>query len=140
MIDLSVEKQVKIPFQDVDVMGVVWHGNYLRYFEEARAELLDKIDYGYLEMRNSGYSWPVVDVRIKYIKPLLLQQTVVVIATLLEHECRLKIGYEIRDAISGERLTKGYTIQVAVDINSREMCFTTPRVLCEKLRKIGCQE
>ena len=139
MIDLSVEKQVKVPFQDVDVMGVVWHGNYLRYFEEARAELLDKIDYGYLEMRNSGYSWPIVDVRIKYIKPLLLQQTVIVTARLLEHECRLKIGYEIMDSVSGERLTTGHTIQVAVDINSREMCFSTPPVFREKLRKLGCQ-
>ena len=42
MVDLTAEITIKIPFQDVDVMGIVWHGNYLRYFEEARAELMDK--------------------------------------------------------------------------------------------------
>jgi len=133
MIELKAELQLKIPFQDVDVMGIVWHGNYLRYFEEARAELLDKVDYGYFQMKASGYAWPIVDARVKYIKPLHLQQIVRVKARLVEYECQLKIEYEIFDVETGERTTKGYTKQVAVDMESNEMCFVSPKVFLEKL-------
>ena len=133
MIELKAEIQLKIPFQDVDVMGIVWHGNYLRYFEEARAELLDKVDYGYFQMKESGYAWPIVDTRVKYIKPLHLQQIVRVKARLVEYECQLKIEYEIFDVETGERTTKGYTKQVAVDMESNEMCFVSPKVFLEKL-------
>ena len=133
MIELKAEIQLKIPFQDVDVMGIVWHGNYLRYFEEVRAELLDKVDYGYFQMKESGYAWPIVDARVKYIKPLHLQQIVQVKARLVEYECQLKIEYEVFDVETGERTTKGYTKQVAVDMESNEMCFVSPKVFFEKL-------
>ena len=133
MIELKTEIKLKIPFQDVDVMGIVWHGNYLRYFEEARAKLLDKVDYGYFQMKESGYAWPIVDARVKYIKPLHLQQMVQVKARLVEYECQLKIEYEIFDVETGERMTKGYTKQVAVDMESNEMCFVSPQVFLKKL-------
>ena len=133
MIELEAEIQLKIPFQDVDVMGIVWHGNYLRYFEEARAELLDKVDYGYFQMKESGYAWPIVDTRVKFIKPLHLQQIVQVKARLVEYECQLKIDYEIFDVETGERTTKGYTKQVAVDMENDEMCFVSPKVFLQKL-------
>ena len=137
MIELKTEIKLKIPFQDVDVMGIVWHGNYLRYFEEARAKLLDKVDYGYFQMKESGYAWPIVDARVKYIKPLHLQQMVQVKARLVEYECQLKIEYEIFDVETGERMTKGYTKQVAVDMESNEMCFVSPQVF---LKKLGVSE
>jgi len=133
MIELEAEIQLKIPFQDVGVMGIVWHGNYLRYFEEARAELLDKVDYGYFQMKESGYAWPIVDTRVKFIKPLHLQQIVRVKARLVEYECQLKIEYEIFDVETGERTTKGYTKQVAVDMENDEMCFVSPKVFLQKL-------
>ncbi len=133
MIDLTSEVIIKIPFQDVDIMGVVWHGNYLRYFEESRAALLDKIDYGYFAMKESGYAWPIVDVRVKYIKPLTLHQLVRVRAKLIAYECNLKLEYEIYDACSGERTTRGTTTQVALDMRNNEMCYVTPGVLLDKL-------
>jgi len=133
MIELSAEVRIKVPFQDVDAMRIVWHGNYFRYFEEARAALLDKISYGYFEMKDSGYAWPVVDVRTKFIKPLLLQQEISVVAKLVEYENQLKIAYDIFDASTGERTTKGTTTQVAIDMATNEMCFVSPRILFEKL-------
>jgi len=133
VLDLTAEIQIKVPFQDVDIMGIVWHGNYLRYFEEARAELLNKIGYGYFEMKESGYAWPVVDARVKYIKPLHLQQVVKVLARLVEYDCQLKIEYEVFDLESGERATKGYTTQVAVNMVNNETCFASPKVLLNKL-------
>lgn len=133
MIDLTAEITIKIPFQDVDVMGIVWHGNYLRYFEEARAALLDKINYGYFQMKESGYAWPIVDARVKYIKPLTLQQVILVKARLVEFECGIKIAYEVFDAKTGDRTTKGSTMQVAIDMRNNEMCFASPAVLLARL-------
>jgi acyl-CoA thioester hydrolase len=56
------------------------------------------------------------------------------VATLAEYENRLKIEYEISDVETGERVTKGYTIQVAVDNATRELCFVSPPILFEKVR------
>ena len=133
MIELTAEVHIKVPFQDVDVMGIVWHGNYFRYFEEARAALLDKIDYGYFEMKDSGYAWPIVAVQTKFIKPLFLQQDVRVAARLVEYENQLKIAYEVYDAATGEKTTSGTTTQVAIDMATNEMCFASPRILFDKL-------
>ncbi|MEB6337718.1 acyl-CoA thioesterase [Serratia rhizosphaerae] len=129
----SVRVEMTVPFHDVDAMGVVWHGNYFRYFEVAREALLKQFDYGYRQMQASGYIWPIVDTRVKYIAPLRFEQRVIVCATLQEYENRLRIGYQILDAESGQRTTSGYTIQVAVEASSQEMCFAAPQVLLDKL-------
>jgi len=129
----SVEFHYRIPFHDVDPMNIVWHGHYVRYIELARCKLLETIDYTYSKMFDSGYAWPVVDMRIKYIKPILYDQEIVIVTTIKEYEFRLKLAYEIRDAKSGEKLTTAHTIQVAVDMQTEEMCFQSPEILLEKL-------
>jgi len=112
---------------------VVWHGNYFKYFEVARCALLQRHDYDYPQMRDSGYIWPVVDARVKYIRPLLYGQALRVRATITEWENRLKIAYEIFDADSGQVLTRAHTIQVAVDAATNEMLYLCPSVLWERL-------
>jgi acyl-CoA thioester hydrolase len=129
----SVQVAIAIPFHDVDPMGVVWHGNYFRYFEIAREALLKQFDYGYRHMQASGYVWPIVDTRVKYIAPVLFEQQIIVCAELEEYENRLRIGYRILDAQSGQLTTRGHTIQVAVDIASKEMCFVSPQVLLDNI-------
>lgn len=130
---LSHEISLTPAFHDLDPMDVVWHGNYLRYFEQARSALLQRIDYDYPQMRDSGYAWPIVDLRVKYVRPLRYGQTVVVRATFVEWENRLKIAYEVRDAATGERLTRGHSIQVAVDLRTQEMQYASPPVLLQRL-------
>jgi len=124
---------LEIPFHDVDMMSVVWHGHYAKYFEIARCALLEKIDYNYPQMRDSGYAWPVIDLNMRYIKPAVFGQVITVRAHIIEWENRLKINYLITDKLTGSRLTKGYSIQVAVDMQTKAMCFESPRVLFEKL-------
>ena len=133
--ELSAEIEVEIPFFDGDPMGVTWHGNYFRYLELARCALLDKLDYNYLDMERSGYAWPIIDTRLKFAKPTVFRQKVKVKAMLKEYENRLKIDYVISDAESGERVTKGYTVQVAVDKKTNEMCFCSPQVLLDKVSR-----
>ncbi|WP_354686490.1 acyl-CoA thioesterase [Cupriavidus necator] len=131
--DLSHEITLTPAFHDLDPMDVVWHGNYVRYLEQARCALLARFDYDYPAMRDSGYAWPVVDLRLRYVRPLVYGQSVTVRATIVEWENRLKIDYLLRDAATGERLTKGYSVQVAVDMGTGEMCYECPPVLWERL-------
>ena len=88
---ISTEVTRRTQFHDLDPMNIVWHGNYLRYFEEARAALLDEIGFGYRAMEASGFAWPIVDLAIKYVRPLRLAQEFTVRATLTEYENRICI-------------------------------------------------
>lgn len=128
--------EMDIPFFDVDSMNVTWHGHYVKYFEMARCALLEKLGYDYVQMKQSGYLWPIVDMRVKYIRPTYFSQKIVVEAFITEHESRLKINYLIKDKISGERLTTAYTIQVAIAVATNEMCFTTPPVFKQKIEEV----
>lgn len=130
---VSCEHEIEIPFFDVDLMEIVWHGHYVKYFELARCVLLDKIDYDYMQMRESGYTWPVIDLHIRYAKPARFGQKIIVQAKLTEWENRLKINYQIIDKQTGQRLTKGHTYQVAVAIDSNEMCYESPAIIWQKL-------
>lgn len=131
--DWRAEVTLSIPFHDCDMMEVAWHGHYAKYFELARCELLERMDYNYPQMRDSGYAWPVIELHVRYARALVFNQRIQVRAMLKEYEHRLKIAYDVRDADSGERLTRGHTVQVAVDMRTREMCFVSPPVLFDKL-------
>ena len=135
MPELSAEILIDVPFHDIDVMDVAWHGHYVKYFEVARCNLLRQIDYDYPQMRDSGYAWPIVECYMKYVRPARYGQQLKTCAVLREWENRLRFNYEIRDAASGERLTKGYTVQVAVDIDSGELQFVSPNCLIERVEK-----
>ena len=133
-LDLPVaEILIDIPFHDVDLMGVAWHGHYVKYCEIARCALLDKFAYNYKEMKESGYAWPVIELKLRYAHPARLGQKIRVEAALREFELQLKINYLITDPKTGERLSKGHTIQVPVDLQSQKMVFGAPQVLYEKL-------
>jgi acyl-CoA thioester hydrolase len=56
-------------------------------------------------------------------------------ASLLDYENRIKIGYQIRDIDTGERMTKGFTVQVAVDSRTRELQFVSPAIVFTKIEK-----
>ena len=89
-------------------------------------------------MRDSGYAWPVIDLQLRYIRGATFGQRLTVRADLVEWENRLKINYLISDAATGERLTRGSTVQVAVEIATREMQLASPRVFVDAVeRAIG---
>lgn len=131
--DLSHEIEVVPPFFDIDSMDIVWHGHYVKYLELARCALLEKFDYGYTRMRESGFGWPIVDLRLKYVRPATFNRPLVVRAEIVEWENRLKFEYEIRDKATGEKVNTAMSIQVAVDLSSRQMQYVCPRVLWDRL-------
>jgi len=133
---LSAEITLVTSFNDADPMGIVYHGNYFRFFEEARRVLMGKLNYSYREMQALGYIWPVIDARVKYVKAIPFNHEIRVTATLVEWENRLRVNYVIVDAASGEQMTKAHTVQVAVGIDDDEMRLASPRVFTEKVEAL----
>ncbi|WAR47021.1 acyl-CoA thioesterase [Methylomonas rapida] len=130
---MRAEVEIKVPFFDIDILGIAWHGHYCKYLEIARCAMLDSIDYGYMTMRETGYVWPIVDLQLRYVRPAKFEQRLRVSAELVEWEYRMKIKYRITDAETGEVLAKGHTVQAAVDSASGEMSFASPPIFLEKL-------
>ena len=104
-----------VPFADVDAMQVVWHGNYLKYFDLARDRLFRDagIDL-YRVVQDEGVVFPVTRTQTKHIRPLRFRDEVLCTATLVEAECRVVLDFEIRLAGSGQLCAKGRTEQAAV--------------------------
>lgn len=132
---LHTDTEILVPFFDVDSMNVVWHGHYVKYLEVARCALLDRIGHNYNAMVESGYAWPVIDLQLRYVRAAVFGQTLNVRASLVEWENRLKIHYLISDVQTGERLTRASSVQVAVDISSREMQLASPKVFTDAVER-----
>lgn len=130
---IRVEVDIVVPFFDIDILGIAWHGHYCKYLEIARCAMLDSIAYGYTTMRETGYVWPIVDLQLRYVKPARFEQKLKVSAELVEWEYRMKIKYRVCDAASGEILAKGHTIQAAVDSRTGEMSYASPPIFLQKL-------
>jgi acyl-CoA thioester hydrolase len=134
---LSAEIALKAQFYDLDPMQVVWHGNYPRYLEQARCALLDRIGYNYTQMQASGYAWPIVEMRIKYVRPIVFGQEFTAEAKIVGFENGLKIDYRLRALVTREVLTKAHTYQLPVKIETGELCIESPAVLTDKLRDLA---
>ncbi|UVE18280.1 acyl-CoA thioesterase [Pseudomonas sp. LS44] len=132
---LQAEVEILVPFFDVDMMEVVWHGHYVKYLEVARCALLDKLGHNYGQMREAGYAWPIIDLQLRYVRGAKFGQRLIVRADLVEWENRLKINYLISDFSSGERMTRASTVQVAVEIATREMLLASPKVFVDAVSK-----
>jgi acyl-CoA thioester hydrolase len=111
----SATVRLTIPFCDADPMQVVWHGNYLKYFDAARDRLL--CDAGidlYGSWQATGMTFPITRTQTKHIRPLRVRDEVDCKAILVEFECRLVFDFELRNVKTGEMCVKGRTEQAAV--------------------------
>ena len=134
--NIYAELGITVEFFDLDPMCVVWHGNYLNYFEIGRRALLEKIDYSYKDMEDSGFAFPVIEVSAKYLESLRFGDHAIIKAILIEYENRLKIKYEIRNRQTGVLTTKGMSTQMAVDVKAGESCFVCPKALIDKVETL----
>lgn len=124
----------QVAFNEMDPMGVVWHGNYVNYFELARSALLAKIGLTYTDMQQRGHYWPVVKLRCKYIKSATLDQRLAITAELKDYTNSLTMSFIIRDAESGDILTKGETMQMAVDVRTGSTSIVNPDYFIELVK------
>ncbi len=110
---LRVGREVR--FEEVDPLGIVWHGRYPSYFEDARVLLGERYGIGYMDFYGNGVLAPIKKMHLDYHAPLRFRQPFTIEAIL--HWCeaaRLNYEFVIRDA-EEKVLTTGYTVQMLMD-------------------------
>lgn len=122
---LRAAVQRKVRFQEVDSIGIVWHGRYAGYFEEARDALGERYGIGYMDFFENGIVVPVKSLHVDFHRPLQLREEVVVEASLHYSEAaRINHAFVIRDA-EGRVTTTGYSVQMMLD-RDRKLCMFPP--------------
>ncbi|WP_324824120.1 thioesterase family protein [Sinanaerobacter sp. ZZT-01] len=97
-------------YYETDRMGIIHHSNYIRWFEEARVDYLDKIGMPYFEIEKMGVMMPVLEAHCEYKDPVHFGDTVVILTKIKEFKgARLTISYEIYDKETKKIRTKGET-------------------------------
>ncbi len=128
----EAETFITVQFYDLDPMNVVWHGNYIKYLETARCDLLSKIGYDYDRMREDGVAYPIAKMDLKFIKPCTFNQKLRIVSSVEELEPCLIIKYVIFDAETGEKVFTAKSMQICVDVISKESVYSAPKGLKEK--------
>ncbi|MFA4830299.1 MAG: acyl-CoA thioesterase [Thermodesulfovibrionales bacterium] len=129
-----VELRRRASFSEVDVMGVVWHGRYSTYFEEAAAEIGRRCGLSYRDFYEAELRAPIVEFHINYYKPLFLDEEFTIRGALIWNEgSRMNTEYYLLKQ-DGSLAASGYTVQLFIDPNSWEVCIVSPGLL-EKCRK-----
>lgn len=124
----SFEVKISVPFFDLDPMQIVWHGNYLNYFEIARAALFEHygVDlYSYYEREKIIF--PIIRTSTKHIFPLRHRDEIICKATLVDANIKLVVDFEIRKTADNSVCARGRTEQVAVKNPGMETLFTIPQ-------------
>lgn len=111
---------VRVRFCDTDMMGVVHHSNYIKYFELARIEYLRRRGLKYSDWVKLGIHLPVIGVNVEYKKPAHLDE-LLTIETRLSLASRIKVGFDFRVLrVEGEEsvlLAKGHVLLACVGDN-----------------------
>jgi len=111
--ELICRTETRIRFSDVDSMGVVWHGNYLRYFEDGREAFGSKYGINYMDFYRVGVLIPLVKITCDYKKPLKYGDTAVIEIRFVNCEAaKLQYDYTIFRNNTDEVVATASTIQV----------------------------
>ena len=134
----SAEAIINIRFSDTDAMGVVWHGNYLRFMEDAREAFGVKYGLTYLSMYHNGYFTPIVKSDIDYKSPLNYGDKAKVIATLIQSPAaKIIFEYEIVDLKTGKICAVGKTVQIFLNASTRALELNKPAFYMEWENKLA---
>jgi acyl-CoA thioester hydrolase len=112
--------QVTVRYAETDMMGIVYHANYLPWFEIGRTTLLKEIGVSYRHLETEGFRLPVLEVSAKYLRPALYDDTLTIVTTLREKPLlRIRLEYEVRRG--DELLATGTTAHAFVDREGRPL-------------------
>ncbi len=105
--------KVRVRFNEVDSMKIVWHGEYVKYFEDGRESFGNHYGIGYLDIYNSGYTAPLVDLHLSYKLPLIYGDTAIVETKYIyTPAAKIHFEYNIYRESDGLLAATGYSIQV----------------------------
>ena len=118
----SAEIRLTIPFHDLDPLQIVWHGNYLKYFDMARFALFDSLDVDLnAYFMKTSIIFPVIKTSTKYITPLQHRDEIVCKATLADVQTKIIIDFQIRHAGNNDICTRGRGEQAAVKLPEKQL-------------------
>ncbi|HEY1764045.1 MAG TPA: thioesterase family protein [Opitutaceae bacterium] len=110
--------QVTVRYAETDMMGIVYHANYLPWFEVGRTTLLKEIGIPYRRLEEEGYRLPVLEVSAKYLRPAAYDDTLEVVSTVSERPLvKIRVSYEVRRG--ADLLATGTTLHAFVDRDGR---------------------
>jgi len=124
---VSTSVRLTVPYYDVDLMQVVWNGNYLKYFELARQALFRECGLNLrLYMEEKRYVFPVIRSMVKHIHPLRLDDEFSCLATVREARVKIVLDFEIKRISDGKVCATGRSEQAALLVPEMEMAFKIP--------------
>jgi acyl-CoA thioester hydrolase len=110
--------EFRVYLEDTDAQGIVYHGNYLRYFERGRSGILESLGIPMGEIARPDCRLVVYEVRVKFRRPALLGDTIEVV-TEMQHasEYRLTFKQQVKRRGESDALVSGEVDVVAIDQN-----------------------
>lgn len=137
MIDLKIEKEIKIRFSEVDSMGVVWHGAYSKYFEDAREAFGDQYGLSYLFMFDNGFFTPLVSLDFQYKSVIRYGDAVKIVGKFIDTPAaKIIFEYEIFNLTTQKLATTGRSVQAFLDQNYQLVLYPPPFYLEWKKKMI----
>jgi acyl-CoA thioester hydrolase len=122
LLETSVE--LEVPFHDVDMLGVVWHGHYYKYLEAARTQLLVACGLDAGDLMGPRYRFVVIESRCRYSFPLRYRERMRVTAWVRDVAHQIKIAYEIYNLEAECRSARAYTTLATLDRDNKLLLET----------------
>ena len=130
---IQAQAEVVVRYAETDMMGVVYHGSYLPWFEVGRTHLLRQHGVVYRQLETGGFFLPVLEVNVRYLRPARYDDTITIVTTLREKPVlRIRLDYEVRRG--DELLATGQTTHAFIDRNGRPV--RPPTVFSEKMDEL----
>lgn len=124
---ISIRKTIDIRFSEVDLMGVVWHGSFVKFLEDGRECFGLKYGLSYLEVASRGFLIPIVDMNLSYKKSARYGEKLIVETEFINSiAAKIIFEYTIFRELDMEVLVKARTIQVFTD-EMGQLILTSPQ-------------
>ncbi len=124
--------EIEVPFRHIDMMGVVWHGHYYAYLEEARTALLRACNLDAGDLIGARFVFFVIESKCRYVHSLHYGDRIRVTAWLEDIQHRIHIAYEIHNLTHGKRAARGHTILATTDLE-KNLLLETPDEIRRRL-------
>ncbi|MCH4888955.1 acyl-CoA thioesterase [Acidaminobacter sp. JC074] len=114
------KEYIRPRYEETDQMGVIYHGNYITWFEQARSGFFRELGYSYKRLEDEGYWIPVIEVGCKYFAPAKYDEEVYVKTSIAAHSgVRIELKYQVYDVETDTLLVEGFTKHATTDKNLR---------------------
>lgn len=134
--EITYTSQIRVRFVETDPLGIVWHGNYIQYFEDGREAFGRHHGVSYLDQKTHNFSTPIVKSSSEHKLPLRYGDVATVKTIYVDSPAaKMIFRYEIYDP-NGGLVCTGETVQVFVELGG-EMSLTIPDFFMNWKKKVG---